>query len=59
MAGIWERKPKLVQKTQKAIFGLFIFSQKLCRRMKRFFTVTLHHIRAPCVQLDQNRMAGI
>ena len=23
------------------------------------FTVILHHITAPCVQLDQNRMAGI
>ena len=56
-AGIWERKSKLVLKKTKAIFGLFIFSQKLCRRLKRFFTVILHHIRAPCVQLDQNRIA--
>ena len=23
------------------------------------FTVILHHITAPCVQLDQNRIAGI
>ena len=30
--------------TKKNIFGLFIFPQKLCRRMKRLFTVILHHI---------------
>ena len=59
MAGISERKPKSFQKTQKNIFGLFILPQKLCRRLKRLFRVTLHHIRAPCVQLCQNRMAGI
>ena len=45
--------------TQKNIFGLFMFPQKLCWRLKRLFTVILHHIRAPCVQLHQNRMAGI
>ena len=59
MAGISGRRPKLVQKTQKNIFGFFIFPQKLCRRLKRLFTVVLQHITAPCVQLDQNRMAGI
>ena len=47
------------KKTQKGHFGLFIFSQKLCMRMKRFFTVILHRITAACVQLDQNRIAGI
>ena len=45
--------------TKKAVFGLLIYPQKLCRRLKQFFTVILHHIRAPCVQLDQKRMAGI
>ena len=45
--------------TKKNIFGLFIFPQKLCRRLKRLFTVILHHITAPCVQLDQNCIAGI
>ena len=60
MAGIYERKLKLVHKTQKkTVFGLFIFAQKLCRQLKRLLTVILHHIRAPCVQLCQNRMAGI
>ena len=59
MAGIQGRKPKLVQKTQKNYFGFFIFPQKLCRRLKRLFTAILHHITAPCVQIDQNRMAGI
>ena len=60
MAGIKERKTTLVQKTQKkTFFGLFIFPQKLCRRLKRLLTVILHHITAPCVQLDQNRMARI
>ena len=74
MAGIYERKLKLVQKTEKKrfwtfyisskivqainVFGLFIFPQKLCRQLKRLLTVILHHIRAPCVQLCQNRMAG-
>ena len=59
MAGIYERKLKLVQKTHKKTFLDFIFPQKLCRRLKRLFTVILHHITAPCVQIDQNRMAGI
>ena len=60
MAGICEKTPKVVQKTHKKnIFGLFIFPQKLCRRLKRLFTVILHHITAPCVQLDQNCMAVI
>ena len=59
MAGIYERKLKLVQKTEKNVFGLFIFPQKLCRQLKRLLTVILHHIRAACVQLCQNRMAGI
>ena len=60
MAGIYERKLKLVQKTQKKnVFGLFIFPQKLCKQLKRLFTVILHQIRAPCVQLCQKRMAGI
>ena len=45
--------------TKQNNFGLFIFPQKLRRRLKRFFTVILHHITAPWVQLDQNRMAGI
>ena len=38
--------------TKKNIFGLFIFPQKLCRRLKRLFTVILHLITAQCVQLD-------
>ena len=59
MAGIYERKLKLVQKTQKNNFGLFIIPQKLYKQLKRLFTVILHHITAPCVQIDQNRMAGI
>ena len=45
--------------TKKNFFGLFIFPQKLCRRLKLLFTVIPHHIAAPCVQLDQNRIAGI
>ena len=45
--------------TKKNIFGLFIFPQKLCRRLKRLSRVILHHITAPCVQLDRNCMAGI
>ena len=54
------KKAKISSKnTKKNIFGLFIFPQKLCRRLTRLFTVILHHIRAPCVQLLQNRMAGI
>ena len=54
------KKAKISSKnTKKAIFGLFIFSQKLCRRLKRLFTVILHQITAPCEQVDQNRMAGI
>ena len=54
------KKDKISSKnTKKNIFGLFLFPQKLCRRLKRLFTVTLLHIRAPCVQLCQNRMAGI
>ena len=54
------KKEKVSSKnTNKAIFGLFIFYQKLCRRLILFFAVVLHHIRAPCLQLDQNRMAGI
>ena len=54
------KKAKISSKnTKKNIFGLFIFPNKLCRRLKRLFTVTLLHIRAPCVQLCQNRMAGI
>ena len=54
------KKDKISSKnTKKNIFGLFIFPQKLCRRLKLLFTVILHHIRAPCVQLCQNRMAGI
>ena len=37
MAGIYERKLKLVHKTRKKnVFGLFIFPQKLCRQLKRF-----------------------
>ena len=40
------------------MFGLFIFSQKLYRRLKQLFTVILHNITAPCVQSDQNRMVG-
>ena len=59
MAGIYGRRPKLVQKTQKKHFWIFYISQKLCRRLKRLFTVVLHHITAPCVQLDQNRIARI
>ena len=53
------KKAKISSKDKKNIFGLFIFPQKLCRRLKRLFTVILHHITAPCVQLDQNRMARI
>ena len=53
------KTPKVVKKHKKTIFGLFIFSPKLCRRLKRLFTVILHHIMAPYVQIDQNRMAGI
>ena len=54
------KKDKISSKnTKKNIFGLFIFHQKLCRRLKRLFTVILHHFTAPCVQLDQNRIAGI
>ena len=53
------RKAKIDSKNPKNLFGLFIFPQKLRRRLKRFFTVILHLIRAQCVQLDQNRMAGI
>ena len=35
-----KKKAKISSKnTKKAIFGLFIFSQKLCRRLKRFYTV--------------------
>ena len=44
---------------KKNIFGFFKFPQKLCRRLKRLFTVIIHHNTAPCVQSDQNRMAGI
>ena len=54
------KKDKISSKnTKKNIFGLFIFPQKLCRRLKRLFTVILHHFTAPCVQLDQNCIAGI
>ena len=54
------KKDKISSKTtKKNIFGLFIFPQKLCRRLKRLLTVILHHITAPCVQLCQNRMTGI
>ena len=59
MAGIREEKTKLVQKTQKGHFWTFLFPQKLCTRMKRFFTVILHHIREPCLQIYQTSMAGI
>ena len=58
----WDLKKKATissKNTKKNIFGLFIFPQKLCSRLKLLFTVILHHITAPCVQLDQNRMAGI
>ena len=54
------RKAKISSKnTKKKHFGLFIFPQKLGSRLKLLFTVILHHITAPCVQLDQNRKAGI
>ena len=54
------KKAKISSKdTKKNNFGFFMFPQKLCRRLKRLFTVFLHHITAPCVQIDQNRMAGI
>ena len=54
------RKAKISSKnTKKNTFGLFIFPQKLGSRLKLLFTVILHHITAPCVQLDQNRKAGI
>ena len=41
------------------MFGLFLIFSKTVQALKRLFTVILHHITAPCVQLDQNRMAGI
>ena len=57
----WDLRKTLkeVKKTQKDLFGFFIFPQKLYKQLKRLFTVILHHITAPCVQIDQNRMAGI
>ena len=54
------KKAKISSKnTKKNLFGIFIIPQKLCRRLKRLFKVILHHVRAPCVQLLHNRMAGI
>ena len=53
------KKAKISSKNTKKNFGLFIFPQKLCRRLKRLFKVILHHVKAPCVQFLQNRMAGI
>ena len=58
----WDLRTKAKSRskdTKKNIFGLFILSQNMCRRLKRLFIVILHHITVPCVQLDQNRMAGI
>ena len=53
------KKAEISSKNTKNSFGLFIFPQKLCRRLKRLFKVILHHVRAPCVHLRQNRTAGI
>ena len=53
------KKAKFSSKDTKKPFWIFYISQKLCRRLKRLFTVVLHHITAPCVQLDQNRIARI
>ena len=49
---------KISSKTQEKPFLDFLYFLKTVQAIETIFTVILHHITAPCVQLDQNRMAG-
>ena len=54
------KKAKISSKnTKKKHFWTFYISSKTVQAIETIFTVILHHIRARCVQLHQNRMAGI
>ena len=55
-----KKKAKISSKnTKKKHFWTFYFSSKAVQAIETIFTFILYHITAPCVQSDQNSMAGI
>ena len=59
IAGILKKRQTQFKKHKKGHFWTFYNFSKTVQAIERIFEVILHHIIAPCVQLEQNRMAGV